>query len=370
MHSVLEINTIDQLTPFGTDWEELLRETPGATFFQSFEWLQAYWRHFGAGKRLRTIIVLQDERPVAIIPLVVRLEETRVGHLRVLTYPLDNWGSFYGPIGPDPAAALKTAMEHIHRTPRDWDMIELRWIGAPGTDPRQSHNAMRSAGYQAYPTIWNLTAAVDFSAGWDDYLHGRKGIWLRRMRQTEEKLFRLGKVSYLRCRPAGKQQGDSDPHWDLYDACEAIARSSWQATATDGTTLSHESVRAFLRELHALAAEAGAADMSLLMLNDRPAAFIYGYHFRGYVYGLRRGFDADLSRTGLGSVLLWNTIKDSAQRGDRIYDMGIGSMESKRHFQNCMLPIYRLSHFPAAVLRTQFLRFGRWLEGRRLSGVS
>jgi len=106
------------------------------------------------------------------------------------------------------------------------------------------------------------------------------------------------------------------------------------------------------------------------MLNDRPAAFIYGYHYLGSVYGLRRGFDAGLSRTGLGTVLLWNTLKDSARRGDRIYDMGIGSMESKRHFQNHLLPIFRLSHFPSAVLRTQLLRFSRWLNGRRLSGVS
>ena len=151
---------------------------------------------------------------------------------------------------------------------------------------------------------------------------------------------------------------------------KTIARSSWQAAATDGTTLSHESVRCFCGNFMPMAAAAGAVDMSLLMLDDRPAAFIYGYHYRGHVYGLRRGFDAELSRTGLGSVLLWNTLKDSAERGDCIYDMGIGSLESKRHFQNRLLPIYRLSHFPAAVLRTQFLRFGRWLEGCRLSGVS
>jgi hypothetical protein len=369
MHSILEINTLDQLAAFRTDWGKLLPETPGATFFQSFQWLEAYWRHFGAGKILRTVIVLEDDRTVGIVPLIVRMEETRVGRLRVLTYPLDNWGSFYGPIGADPGAALKAAMEHIRRTPRDWDMIELRWIGGPGTDWRQSQNAMRSAGYQAYSTLWNRTAVADFSAGWEDYAAGRKGIWLRRTRQSEEKLFRQGKVEYLRCRPAGKEQGDGDPHWDIYDACEAIARSSWQAEATDGTTLSHEAVRAFLREVHALAAECGAADMSLLMFDGRPAAFIYGYHYRGCAYGLRRGFDAELSRTGLGTVLLWNTLKDGALRGDWIYDMGIGSLESKRHFQNRVIPIFRLSHFPCSVSRTQFLRFGRWLEGRRLLRV-
>jgi CelD/BcsL family acetyltransferase involved in cellulose biosynthesis len=370
MLSVLEINTIDRLAAYRTDWEKLLPETPGATFFQSFEWLESYWRHFGAGKTLRTVIVLEDDRTAAIVPLIVHTEKTRAGRLRVLTYPLDNWGSFYGPIGPDPPSALKAAMEHIRRTPRDWDLIELRWIGAPGTDWRESRNAMRSAGYQAYSTLWNETAAVDFSAGWENYLAGRKGVWLRRMHQTEEKLSRQGKVEYLRCRPESLRQGDGDPHWDLYEACEAVARSSWQAAATDGTTLSHETVRAFLREIHALAAAAGAADMNLLMLDGRPAAFIYGYHYRGCAYGLRRGFDDRSSRTGLGTVLLWNTLKDSARRGDWMYDMGIGSPQSKRHFQNRVIPIFRLSHFPSSVLRTQFLRLGRWLEGRRLSGVS
>ena len=40
----------------------------------------------------------------------------------------------------------------------------------------------------------------------------------------------------------------------------------------------------------------------------------------------------NLSRTGVGNVLLWHTLRDSAQRGDSIYDMGPGSLESKRHF--------------------------------------
>jgi hypothetical protein len=61
-------------------------------------------------------------------------------------------------------------------------------------------------------------------------------------------------------------------------------------------------------------------------------------------------------------VLLWRTLEDSAKRGDSIYDMGIGSMDSKRHFLNRITPIYRCSHYPAAVFRTQLLRVRRWIE--------
>ena len=100
-------------------------------------------------------------------------------------------------------------------------------------------------------------------------------------------------------------------------------------------------MRGFLRETHEAAAAAGAVDLNLLLIDGVPVAFIYGYHYRGYVYGLRRGYDAERSREGAGNVLLAYTLRDSFARGDRIYDMGVGSLESKRHFQTRVLPILR-----------------------------
>ncbi len=185
---------------------------------------------------------------------------------------------------------------------------------------------------------------------------------------AERKLAEQGTVSYVRYRPGG-QAGDDSPRWDLYDACEGLARRSWQAAATDGTTLSHESVRGFLREMHETAAAAGAVDLNLLSLDGVPIAFIYGYHYRGYVYGLRRGYDGDRSRAGAGNVLLAYTLRDSFARGDRVYDMGVGSYASKRHFQTRLIPILRYSHYPPKSPRIQLLRLKRWWQSRRLPAL-
>ncbi len=172
----------------------------------------------------------------------------------------------------------------------------------------------------------------------------------------------------MRYRPSG-QAGDNSPCWDLYDACEELARRSWQATASDGTTLSHESVRGFLRDMHETAAAAGTVDLNLLLLDNVPVAFIYGYHYRGYVYGLRRGYDGDRSRAGAGNVLLAHALRDSFARGDRVYDMGVGSYESKRHFQTRLIPIFRYSHYSPEAPRTQLLRLKRWWQSRRLPAI-
>jgi CelD/BcsL family acetyltransferase involved in cellulose biosynthesis len=361
---ILEINRIDDLASLRQDWDNLLEHTSGASFFQSLEWLEIFWRHFGEEReekhenRLRVLVVPSEGRPSGILPLVVRSERTNVGRLRVLTFPLHAWGSFYGPIGPNPAETLAAGLEHVRNTPRDWDFLELRWLGGPGANPLEIRNAMTAAGFQAYPTVWNRTAVVDLDGTWESYWASRNRAWLRRFRQNERRLAEQGELKYVRYRP--KQPGD--PRWDLYDICEEIARRSWQASATDGTTLSHASIRDFLRETHAAAAARGQVDMNLLYLGDSPAAFIYGYCCRDFVYGLRRGYDAGLSRHGAGNVLLARMLCDSFARGDRLYDMGVGSLETKRRFLTRTVPILRFSHFSSSPWLMQLLRLRRWWQ--------
>ena len=131
MSEVIEVNRIEDLEAYRLLWNALLPRTPGASFFQSLDWLTAYWHHFGQNQKLRVLIVHSGGRPIGIVPLTVIREFKKVGPVRVLTYPLHDWGSFYGPIGPEPAATLAAAMGHIRRTARDWDLIDLRWDRAP-----------------------------------------------------------------------------------------------------------------------------------------------------------------------------------------------------------------------------------------------
>jgi len=317
MTAVREINRIEDLGEYRSAWHSLLRQTRGASFFHSLEWLEAYWRHYGVSQKLRAMIVSSEGRPVGILPLVVRSERTKVGRVRTATYPLHDWGSFYGPIGPAPEAVLAAGLEHVHATDRDWDVLELRWVNGRGTEPDETKQAMRNAGFRAYATLWNQTAIIDLSETWDAYLAGRGSKWRNNLRRWERNVARHGKVTHLRYRPRGEGHGDGDPRWDLYDACEKIAKRSWQGSSVTGTTLSHESVRPFLRDVHAEAARAGAVDLNLLVVDGEPRAFAYNYHYRGSVYGLRVGYDPAHSRDGTGNLLYAYAIRDSYDLGEQ-----------------------------------------------------
>ncbi|HLA84933.1 MAG TPA: GNAT family N-acetyltransferase [Thermoguttaceae bacterium] len=360
-----EINDPASLVRYRLLWRTLLARTPDATFFHTLDWLLVYWKHYGHGQRLRVLIGWDGDRPVGILPLVVRSEKTRAGAVRVLTYPLDDWGTFYGPIGPEPAAMLRAAMEHLRRTSRDWDLLDLRWTDDEGAHAGQTRVAMQSAGFTSHRQAWDRAAVVDLRGAWDDYWQSRTPKWRESIRRYHRRLEAAGRLEFIRYRPGGLGTGDDDPRWDLYEACVQLARSSWQGDSTDGSTLSHPSVAEFLRDAHEAAVRSGSLDLCLLKLDGRPIAFIYNYRRGGRLFGLRMGFDPSAADLGPGKVLQYLMFRDSFARGDSHFDMGVGSLDAKAHWTTSLVTSYRLTCFASATLRTGLLRLKRWYIDRR-----
>ena len=103
-------------------------------------------------------------------------------------------------------------------------------------------------------------------------------------------------------------------------------------------------------------------DVCLLTIGSVPAAFAYNYHAGGIVTGLRMGYDASVSRDGLGTALLYRMLEDSCQRGDQGFDLGIGSQQFKHGFRTRALQNVALRHCALSSWRGQTLRLGQWLK--------
>ena len=405
MADVVELDQIEALASHRQRWASLLLRTPGATFFQSLEWLEAYWRHYGEGRRLRVLLVLDGGEIRAIVPLVVRRCMTRLGPMRMIVWPLDAWGTFFCPIGPEPVWATSMAIDYLRSGPRDWDLIDLKHLGSAEAEAECLWATLAGGISGGTYRTEDRTALIDFDGSWDGYLRSRSAHWRRNFRAAERRLMSRGDVRFERFRPDAAGKADragccaavtasgagcggshllpplgasslpsrsepafalesSDPRWDLFDACRQVAAASWQASAARGTTLSSPSIQGFLRDVHRSAVALGAADVCLLWCGDRPIAFQYNYHWNGRLFGLRQGYDPDFARQSAGLVLMGMAVRDSFERGDRLLDLGTGSIECKMPLATRMASVGRLTHYPSAALRAQLLRWGRWLRRR------
>jgi hypothetical protein len=350
MDNVQEINDLDELADFRSAWHKLFCQTPRASFFLTPDWLETYWRHFGHTQKLRLLILRDGDQVSGIVPFCVRPVHYQVGTVNVLTFPLDDWGMWYRPIGPRPAESLALAMEHLYNTPRDWDFVDLRWCDAElNTTP-----TLNAHEYQS-------TSIIDLAGNWDQFLQSKPRKVRCEIRRILRRIADRPDVQYIRYRP---QPGctEIDPGWNLYEKCVQVAESSWQARLTDGNTISHPVVADYLRDAHHAASQLGMVDVNLLLVDDQPAAFLYNYIHDGRLVCLRTGFDPRLEIGGLGTALFLLSIQDSLQRNDHEFDLGPGDQRFKRHLRTRCETNYRLQYHPALSLRSQAVRVSQWLK--------
>jgi CelD/BcsL family acetyltransferase involved in cellulose biosynthesis len=364
MSHVVEVRDIEDLAEYRLAWNALLPETPGASFFHTLDWLETYWRHFGHDQKLRVLVVRSSGAVVGIVPLCIRRERYRLGSLRVLTYPLDNWGTWFGPIGTHPSITMLAAMQHLRRAKRDWDMLELRWTGPESAERGRTARAMRAANMLSVTSEYQTTSIIDLPKTWDNFISAKSSTLRRQLRRTLKQVYEERGGQFIRHRPAPAREGDGDAGWELYEMCETAALASWQGSATNGNTITHDRVRDYCRDAHETAARLGMVDVNILLLEDRPAAFLYNYHYQGRITALRTGYDASAGHDGVGSALILKSIEDSITRGDSLIDFGPGEREHKRRLRTRTEASYRLNFTPLGSLRSQAVNWSRRIKQR------
>lgn len=355
MVNVFEVRGVEELGDLATAWQHLWSRTPHRSFFQSLDWLLVYWRHFGQGQQLRVLVAEEDNEIQGILPLVLRREQTRGGKFRVLTYPLADWGNFYGPIGPRTADTLTGCLTYLQQQPRDWDLLDFRWVDQHEVDRGDTPAAMADAGFPCAEYTWRETAILDFVGSWDSYLASRCAKFRSNLRRAETAAA-AGDVSFHRYRPDPATENGREPRWDFFDDCLDLAARSWQGSSPSGTTLSHPEVTGFFRELFGVAAQAGAIDINMLRQEGRLIAFSYNLVCDGRLEGLRIGFDREASHVSPGRLLLARSVADSFQRGDSRLDLGSETMDFKRPWLTRTVPSMRYIHYPRTSLKSQLLR--------------
>ncbi|MGC3968623.1 MAG: GNAT family N-acetyltransferase [Pirellulales bacterium] len=338
------------------DWRRLHAVTPCATFFHSFDWLETYWKFYGAGQALRTFVVRDAGDVTGIVPLVVLEESTKLGPLKILTYPLAYWGSYYGPIGPRLREALAAALDRLAHERRDWDLLDLRFTPPATSDEAHTLDVMTTAGFAPAPKVVDHTSFIDLPGTFDDYLATRPVKWRTNYRRWLRRLHERGTVRDRALLPDGNDRRRS----------ASVRRRSAVGFVRRLRSDRPQKLARFLDDRHDADARfdssvsardarngvpRGAADVHLLYLNEQPLAFLYAYRNQRTMYGLRIGFDASISRDGVGNIMYMHALEDSIRRDIRTFDLGPGSLKAKEPIRSRIEPIYRLPYANAYTWR-------------------
>lgn len=366
MLSVHEAAEVSQPRHLRHLWHSLWSRTPRASFRQTPEFLEAsFTRPHSAADRWRLLIVSAWGRPIGIVPFREQTVRRTFGSFRVLSLPESPWGDCPGPVGPHPATTLTAAVRYLLDHDDSWDVLELPEVAALGVEPTrmaQALNSRRTVVQKSERELFGLELPATFGQFWAD----RDASARQRWRELEARRSIRRDEQFLRFRPGGAIHGDTDRDWEFLDQLEQIVRLQ------DGTPHAARSRQLFerLRDTHAMAVDAGSADVSLWLSNSRPAAFAYNFHCRSRVETALLLADPNIPHAT--DRLIGMMLRDEIARGDSWHlflpNSIHGTTVDQRIWRPTQLREMTVTHDRRATVRS---RWQHWLAGdRRVTSAS
>ena len=274
MFQVSEINSIEELRPYKLSWNDLWARGRSDRFQFSYAWLEAYWKHASHDRTLKVLVATLAGKVIGFLPLVTKKTSSRLGPINVLTYPLDGWGSWYGPIGPNSAATLTAGLRHLSNFSSGWDLIDFSYTDRDRLDLGRTVTASRNIGWGALERTWQQVPFIKLEGSWDQFLNEKSEKKITQILAAESALSASGKVRLQHYR---SEMGTSNEFDTLLNAWKEIIQSNLSAQN-----------RKPLRELPQIRSIAEAADhsdqldMAVLTVNDQPVAATLGFvHSQG-----------------------------------------------------------------------------------------
>lgn len=334
------ISVVSELRALEDDWRRLETGTPALTAFQTWGWVEAWWRTLGRRRPVRVLTVRRDGVPVAMTVL----HPTRLG-LGPLSFEL------LTPLGQDHADEGLLVLGDV----REGGPAILEALGSVVAGGRRVVNVprLREGGADhalvtghRWPAPVRLTEegrstcpVLSFAEladpGREVRLRTKKSDAPRMRRRLTER----GTVEIDLHTPVEK---GFDELLDVYDR-------RWADRDWEQGLFSSDSLREFAREAAASMAEQGVVWLSTLRLDGRPIAACLGYRVGdAYLYH-KPAFDPVYAKFGPGHILLSEVVAACLASGVTEFNLGRGEGGYKSRWATTTHDVVSFSLAPARV---------------------
>ena len=293
-----------ELLALEANWRELWQRAPNATPFQSPMWTLPWWRAFGSGE-LHGIVTRDGGQITGIAPLFVLREDDESLGL-IIGSGNSDYCDILGPAEPviDAIAKIDCQM---------WDFQQLRPSSALLT-------AAAPSGWSDNVAEHDVCPILPIEGAGDELEHLLSTHFRKKLRYYRRSLERMGAVS-VDSPTAATLDTFMDALFDLHAA-------RWQTRGLPGM-LATDVDQNFHREAARAMLDAGALRMYATRVNDRIVAIFYGFAAHDTVYYYLSGYDPELEKMSIGTVIVAHAIEQAVRDGARVFDFLRGAEQYK-----------------------------------------
>lgn len=320
---ITEVADLGCLWPRRAEWNALVDRSATNTIFQTLEWHVSWWKTLAGSARPVVLLAEAAGELVAVAPLMLS-ERRHLGRKRRILEFIGTGSSDYCDIIFDRTCpdALEAVGKWLIDNGQNWDVISLQNVPSTSTTPQYLAGAFDQGGYwtdlrpsQLAPTRLLGDRAIDRA------LLNKKSV-----RRHHNALLRDGNLEFKNCVTTAEALDYLDVFFDQH-----VARRSY---TEDRSQFLDPRQREFYRELVQTLLSEGWVIFSVLLFNEAPIAFHFGFEYRGRLIWYTPSFEVAYSKQSPGEVLLNHLLMYAMERNLDEFDFSIGDEPYKYRYTN------------------------------------
>ena len=306
-----------------TEWNALVERSETSTVFQTFEWHASWWKVFGVEARPLVLLAEAAGELVGIAPLMVT-EQRVLGQKRQGVEFIGAGSSDYCDFILDPTRpeVLPLMLAWMLESRHHWDLLHLSEI------PNTSSTLSALSGFfneHRYPTDTRmLYEAPTYVFG--DPARDQQLVKKKSLRRHYNYFHRNGQLEFRHCVSTEEIMSYLDLFFDQH-----IQR---RAQTDTPSLFLDERQRAFYRELVRALAPTGWLLFSVVLFNQTPIAFHFGFEYGNRIIWYKPAFNVDYAKHSPGEVLIKYLLEYALERQVVEFDFTIGEEAFKYRFAN------------------------------------
>lgn len=285
----------------------LWREDDAATVFQSPHWLFTWLERVNPREQLSVLIIRSGELMIGYAPFCLR--RTREALLELSFIPCGISDYLDVIIRSEYQLAAINAIFAYLAAWSGWDMLKLEELRAHSPMLRHPIAFENEIETQSVCPVLTLSPLSQLSEVLPTPAFGRLSYYRRRLARNV---------------PISIEFADETNVDSMLDSFVALHHRRWTARGESGV-LADAGIIAFHRSVAKALLGEGMLRLSLLKLDGRDAAALYGFHRGGRAMYYLGGFAPEFARFNPGTILVGNAIEMAAAEGAKEFDFLRGS---------------------------------------------
>ncbi len=297
---IIELRSVNELRSVAAEWDDLWRRSESTLPLGRAEIVADWIERVAPWAKFRVVIVEDDRRFVAALPLVSgRLKKL----VPIARLPWSNW-SWAGDLLLDPAiddAAFEALTRAISRI-----RVPLVWLDAvPFESPRWRRLAegAKAIGLSVHTRESFRVGRIEINHDWPAYERNWSKSHRRQIRRIEQLAEEQGGATLVVLR--GLRPEEVEP---LVSRGFQVEDASWKGRAGSSVIKSPAALALYIEQARRIAGW-GDLQLTFLELAGRPMAFEYGWNAKGVYHSYKVGYDEAFARLSPGQLLRHRLLK-------------------------------------------------------------